>query len=218
LHRQADVSSPAARRGALLLGLVPPSAGMAGNVVLRVAIALMSVHAIVNGQDQRYAGKSLGPRDVIITLGFAMLFPLFWRLRYRGRVWQRYPWWYDNLYLSIFAVDMAGNFFDLYNTYPLWFNHLPHTHGPGALAIVLAGAFGFPILTAVGLATIFHVYLEVEELYGDVLFGTHNFLDKQYEMNDLVFGLIGVTLYGLIWWRWSALRRKRARRVRHQRV
>jgi hypothetical protein len=33
-----------------------------------------------------------------------------------------------------------------------------------------------------------------------------------------VFGLIGVTLYGLIWWRWSALRRKRARKVRHQRV
>lgn len=201
-----------------VIGPVHAPGGAAVNLFLRLAILAMSVDAIVNGQDRRYAGKSLGPRDVIITVGFAMLFPLFWRLRYRGRQWKEYPWWYDDLYLSIFAVDMLGNFFDLYNTYPLWFNHIPHSHGPGALAIVLAGAFGFPILTAVGLATICHVYLEVEELYGDILFGTHNFLDKQYEMNDLIFGLIGVTVYGLIWWRWSALRKKRARPVRRPRV
>jgi hypothetical protein len=30
---------------------------------------------------------------------------------------QRYPFWLDNLYLSIFALDLGGNAFDLYNTF-----------------------------------------------------------------------------------------------------
>jgi hypothetical protein len=185
--------------------------------VLRLGILAMSVDAIVNGSDQRYAGKSLGPRDVIISFGFAMLFPLFWKLRYRKREWREYPWWYDDLYLSIFFVDMLGNSLNVYNAWLEW-DHIPHTHGPGALAIVIAGAFGFPILTGIGLATLLHVVLEIQEFYGDVLLGTHNVRDLQDQMNDLLCGVIGVIVYGIVWWRWSALRQKRPRPARHQRV
>lgn len=192
-------------------------AGALLNVALRIGILAMTVDALLNAGDQRYAGKSLGPRDVLISFGFAMVFPLFWKLRYRKRQWADYPWWYDDLYLSIFFVDMLGNSLNLYNTWLEW-DHIPHSHGPGALSIVLAGAFGFPILTGIGLATLLHVVLEIQEFYGDVLLGTHNVRDLQDQMNDLLSGVIGVIVYGLIWWRWSALNRKRARRVRRQRV
>lgn len=200
-----------------MLGRAHAPAGALVNTILRLGILAMSIDAIVNGSDQRYAGKSLGPRDVIISFGLAMLFPLFWKLRYRKREWSMYPWWYDDLYLSIFFVDMLGNSLNLYNLWLEW-DHIPHSHGPGALAMVLAGAFGFPILTAVGLATIFHVILEIQEFYGDVFLGTHNVRDLQDQMNDLLSGIIGVIVYGVIWWRASTLQRKRARPVRRQRV
>jgi hypothetical protein len=200
-----------------VIGRVHAPVGAAVNVVLRLAILFMTVDALLHSTDERYAGKSLGPRDVVISFGFAMLFPLFWRLRYRGQQWGKYPWWYDDLYLSIFFVDMLGNYLNLYNTW-LEFDHIPHSHGPGALAIVLAGAFGFPILAAVGLSTLLHVILEIQEFYGDVFRGTHNVRDLQDQMNDLLSGVIGVIVYGLIWWRWSTLRRKRAHAVRRDRV
>jgi hypothetical protein len=190
-----------------VLGRVHAPVGAAVDIVLRLAILFMTADALLHSTDERYAGKSLGPRDVVISFGFAMLFPLFWRLRYRGQQWGKYPWWYDDLYLSIFFVDMLGNYLNLYNTW-LEFDHIPHSHGPGALAI----------LAAVGLSTLLHVILEIQEFYGDVFRGTHNVRDLQDQMNDLLSGVIGVIVYGLIWWRWSALRRKRAHAVRRDRV
>jgi len=188
--------------------------GVLVNLLFRLAIVAMSVDAIVNGSDQRFAGKALAPRDIIITLGFAMVFPLFWRLRYRGRAWRDYPWWFDSLYLSLFAFDMAGNSLGLYNAYPGSFNNVTHTYGPAALTIVLAGAFGLTTLEAMGLATMFHVVLQVEELYGDKYLGTHNFLGAEPEYQQFIGATIGTLVAGAIWW-WSArLRSKRAKRVR----
>ncbi len=69
-----------------------------------------------------------------------------------------------------------------------------------------------------GLATLLHVVLEIQEFYGDVLLGTHNVRDLQDQMNDLLSDVIGVIVYWIVWWRWSALRQKRARPARHQRV
>ena len=111
----------------------------------------MTVDALVHGGDERFSGKALGPRDVLISFGFAMVFLLFWKVRYHGREWSAYPWWYDDLYLSIFFVDMFGNAFNLYSLWLEW-DHIPHFHGPGALALVLAGAFGLSIVSAVGMA------------------------------------------------------------------
>src|SRR4026209_1966303 len=84
------------------------------------------------------------------------LSPFVYRVAKRGR---SYPWWYDNLYLSIFWLDMAGNSLNLYNSVE-WWDHVPHFHGPGALSAVLMGVFGLPGLAAAGLSTILHVTLE----------------------------------------------------------
>lgn len=80
--------------------------------------------------------------------------------------------------------------------------------------MVVAGAFGFPILSTIGMSTLLHVILEIQEFYGDVLLHTHNVRDTQDSMNDLLFGVLGVIVYGLIRSRWTALRDKRPKRLR----
>ena len=198
-----------------LIGHTHAPWGMVVNVALRLAIIAMSVDAIVNASDPRFAGKALAPRDVIISLGFAMLFPLFWKLRYRKREWHEYPWWFDSLYLSLFAFDMAGNSLGLYNAYKGLTNDVTHTYGNAALTIVLAGAFGFTALEAMGLTTMLHVVLQVEELYGDIFLHTHNILSLEEEFQQFLGGLIGAVAVGIIWWRSAYLRRKRAKQLRH---
>jgi hypothetical protein len=185
------------------------------NVLLRLAILVMTIDALVNSSDQRFAGKALAPRDIIISFGLAMLFPLFWRLRYRKREWREYPWWFDSLYLSMFAFDMAGNSLGLYNAFTGAFNDVTHTYGNGALMIVLAGAFGYTTLEAMGLATILHLILQVEEFYGDKFLHTHNIVGMEGEYEQFVGGLIAVTVCGIAWY-WSAdWRAKRAKRLRN---
>ena len=196
------------------IGPTHAPAGKFLDFLLRIAIVAMSIDAIVNASDQRFAGKALAPRDVLISLGFAMLFPLFWRLRYRKRQWRDYPWWFDCLYLSLFAFDMAGNSLGLYNTYTGTFNDVTHTYGNGALMIVLAGAFGFTTLEAMGLTTILHLILQVEEYYGDVFLHTHNIVGMEGEYQQFVGGLIAVTVCGLAWYLSRDWRDKRAKRLR----
>jgi hypothetical protein len=193
-----------------LLDKAHAPAGALINVLLRVGILIMSIDALVNAGDERFSGKALGPRDVIISLGFAMVFPLIWRLRYQKKEWSAYPWWYDDLYLSIFFVDMLGNSLNLYNAWEHW-DHIPHFHGPGALALVIAGAFGEPIISAIGIATLLHVILEIQEFYGDLILHTHNVRDTQDTINDMLFGVLGVIVYGAIWYRATWLQRKRAK-------
>jgi hypothetical protein len=50
-----------------VLGRAHAPAGALLNTVLRLGILAMSVDTIVNGSDERYAGKSLGPRARLIT-------------------------------------------------------------------------------------------------------------------------------------------------------
>jgi hypothetical protein len=181
--------------------------GALANLGLRLAILVLTVDAIVNAGDPRFAGKALGPRNVGILLGLSMLFPIL-HLVYKR--WKRYPVWYDDLYLSVFSLDMAGNSLNLYSSVE-WWDHVPHFHGPGALSMVLIGAFGLAPLAAAGFATMLHVLLEVNEYYGDVMLGTHNVRGIADSMNDLSFGLAGVLVYTIVAKRSMFLRLRRTR-------
>jgi hypothetical protein len=181
---------------------------LAVNVVLRLLILGFTIDALINAGDDRFAGKALGPRNVGILLGLSLLFPLLQAVR--GQ-WRRYPMWYDNLYLSIFVLDMAGNSLNLYNTVE-WWDHVPHFHGPGALTIVLIGAFGLTRLAAAGFTTILHTALEIQEFYGDVFLHTHNVNGVQDTVNDELYALLGVAVYLVIFTRSLYLRRRRAPR------
>lgn len=207
-----------AHRTAKLAGLALPAdlGGVFVNVLLRLLILAFTVDSLLNAGDERFAGKALGPRNLIILFGFAMLFPLLQRVL---KQWKSYPWWFDSLFLSIFFLDMAGNSANLYNTL-LWFDLVSHFYGPGALAVVLIGAFGLGPLAAAGFATMLHTQLEIQEIYGDQFLGTKNVRDIMDTANDLLAGIIGATVFVLVYkgTEWYQGKRARPRRVGKRRA
>ncbi|MBI2020741.1 hypothetical protein HYS94_05030 [Candidatus Daviesbacteria bacterium] len=169
--------------------------GLVLNVLIRLSILYFLGEVILNPDDPRFAGKAIPIRNLIIVISFSLLFPIlyFWKKK-----WRRYPFWWDNLYLSIFALDMAGNSFNLYDSY-FFFDLVPHFHSTAALAAVLLGAFSLPFWSGVGLANIIHMVLEAQEYYTDVFLGTHNVRGLFDTVNDLTVGVLGTIIYGLIY-------------------
>jgi hypothetical protein len=158
-------------------------------------------------QDRRFAGKAIPLRNAIVVGGLSLALPA---LHLRRRPRPRYPFWLDDLYLSIFWVDMAGNSFAPYDRY-FHFDLLPHFHGTGAASVVLGEAFRLPPLSAVGLANIVHLLLEGQEYYTNVLFGTHNVRGAWDVVNDLLAGLLGTATYGAAYALFDARRDARRR-------
>jgi len=186
LHRMRGHEGSSSRRITMrkLLALVL-------NIALRALLVLFLADAILNADDSRFAGKGIGSRGLVI-LPLSLLLPALYLTRRRG---EPYPFWMDNLYLSIFALDLAGNSFDLYNSYR-HFDLLPHAHGTGAATVLFAWLLQRPMLSAVGLATALHVGLEAQEYYSDVLFGLANVRGTWDVVNDLVVGVVGSAVYG----------------------
>lgn len=177
------------------------------NVAVRITIFFFLGEVLLFPDDPRFAGKAIPIRNLIIVVTLSLLFPIVFFLKKkwnRGPQFasklgyqKRYPFWLDNLYLSIFWLDMAGNSFNLYDTY-FYFDLIPHFHGTGAIAGVLFGAFGLNFIASIGLANIIHMLLEAQEFYTDVLAKTHNVRGTFDTVNDLVVGLAGTIVYCLI--------------------
>lgn len=164
--------------------------GIGINGALRLVIVGVVGHALLNPYDGRYAGKGIGTRGLVLVAA-SLLIPLLQRTTHRG---ERYPLATDNLYLSIFALDLAGNYFDLYNRH-VHFDLVPHFHGTGAASIVLASLLRRPLLSGIGVAQIAHVGLEAQEYYSDVLFDLHNVRGTWDTVNDLLAGAAGSMTY-----------------------
>jgi hypothetical protein len=160
------------------------------NLALRGWIGLVLADALRHPNDPRYAGKGIGTRGLVM-LPASLLVP--WVHRQRG-VHHRYPVWTDDLYLSIFALDLAGNFLGLYDRYT-HFDAIPHLHGTGAATWVVADLFELPALSAIGAMQLAHIGLEAQEYYSDVLFDLHNVRGTWDTVDDLVAGAIGSAAY-----------------------
>jgi hypothetical protein len=171
------------------------------NLALRASILAVLAEARARPTDHRFAGKAIGTRGLVI-LPLSLAVPVIHAWRMPGRP---YPIWTDDLYLSIFVLDMAGNHFDLYDRYR-YFDAIPHAHGTGAATVVLAEMLELPALGAVGVAQLIHIGLEAQEYYSDVLFGLHNVRGTWDTVNDLLAGAAGSILYG------AGLARSRGRR------
>ena len=177
-------------------------AGSVVNALLRASIAAFLADTLRRPHDPRYEGKAIPVRNLLIVGSLGLTFPLFhlWRRR-RDRQNKRpprsYPVWTDNLYLSIFWLDMAGNFFDLYDRYPN-FDLIPHCHGSGALAAALLNGFDMPLAPAIGVANGIHGLLEAQEYLTDVFFGTHNVRGAWDSAGDLAAGVIGTITYASV--------------------
>jgi hypothetical protein len=180
-------------------------------VVLRLAVIGFAIEAVLAGPDDpRFAGKGIAMRDLILAGGVATLIvPILHLFRRR---WDRYPVWTDVAFLSILALDMAGNSLNLYEQ-PWRFDLIPHAYGPAA---GLVGLLLLGVRPWVGLAIIngIHVLLEIQEVLGDVVFGTSNVNGAWDSITDLAAGLTASVLVALAW-EWLHGRRK-SRREGHR--
>ena len=165
--------------------------GALANVVLRAGIVGVLAEALARPDDLRYRGKAIGTRGTVM-IPLSLVVPLA-HLARRGDG-RRFPVWTDNLWLSIFALDLAGNHFDWYDRYR-HFDAIPHAHGTGAATIVVAELLDLPPLSAVGLAQLGHILLEAQEYYSDVWFGLRNVRGTWDTVNDLLAGAAGSAAY-----------------------
>jgi hypothetical protein len=165
--------------------------GLGVNALLRASIAAFLADVLRHPRDPRYAGKAIPVRNLLIVGSLSLAFPLLYRWRRR---WPRYPVWPDNLYLSIFWLDMAGNALNLYDRF-LNFDLIPHFHGTGALAGALSNGFDWPPLRTIGAVNVIHGLLEAQEYATDVFFGTHNVRGAWDSGGDLAAGLLGTVAY-----------------------
>jgi hypothetical protein len=161
------------------------------NVLLRASIGYFLAEVLRNPKDPRFAGKAIPIRNLIIVGGLSLLFPALHVVRRR---WRRYPVWTDNLWLSLFWLDMAGNSFNLYDRYT-HFDLIPHFHGTGASAVALQRGFGLTRGRAFVIATALHSALEAQEYATDVFFGTHNVRGWWDSAGDLAAGFLGALAY-----------------------
>lgn len=169
-------------------------AGFAVNALLRASIAAFLADVLRHPHDPRYEGKAIPIRNLLIVGSLSMLFPALNLRQRKHRPWKHYPVWSENLYLSIFWLDMAGNYFNLYDTYK-HFDLIPHFHGTGAMAGTLLTGFDLSPLAAFAAANGVHAALEAQEYLTDVFFGTHNVRGAWDTEGDLGAGLLGTLIY-----------------------
>jgi hypothetical protein len=167
--------------------------GIVSNLALRVSILAVLAEALARPHDRRYEGKAIGQRGVVM-IPLSLVVPATHLLRTRGRSGLSYPLWTDNLWLSIFALDLAGNHFDWYDRYR-YFDAIPHAHGTGAATVAVAELLDLPGLSAVGAAQLGHILLEAQEYYSDVRFGLRNVRGTWDTVNDLLAGAAGSAAY-----------------------
>jgi len=179
------------------------------NLALRSTILAILVEARARAGDPRYAGKAIGTR-ALVMIPLSMIVPAAHAVRPRS---DRYPVWTDNLHLSIYALDLLGNHFDLYDRYH-HFDAIPHAHGTGAATVVFAELLDLPPLSAVGVAQLAHIGLEAQEYYSDEWFGLRNVRGTWDTVNDLLAGAAGSAVYAGLLGGW---RRCRAGGARSQR-
>ena len=166
--------------------------GVALNVAMRVSIGYFLLETLRHPDDPRFAGKAIPVRNLVVVGGLSLLMPALYLWRRQRK--KPYPVWTDNLYLSIFWLDMAGNSFNLYNRY-LHFDLIPHAHGTGAIAVVFQRVFDLSPTAAFGAANGLHALLEAQEYATDVFFGTHNVRGWWDSAGDVAAGLLGSALY-----------------------
>lgn len=164
-----------------------------------MGLLLAHVHR-AGGEDHRFQGKGIVERASLLVPATCVGMPIVWAAGNAARRVRRepltpYPWWMDDLLISIVALDLAGNVFDLYDRYD-HFDLLPHGHGGGAILVVLAWAFRLPMGRAFALATAGHALLELQEWLSDVVYGFHNWNGPMDTLGDLGSGLVGSVVYG----------------------
>ena len=96
----------------------------------------------------RATSAGIGVRFGLVAMPSSLLVPLLWLRRRRqtraaGLRDERFPAWMDDVWISMLALDLAGNVFDLYDRQK-HFDLIPHAHGTGALTVTVARLLQLP--------------------------------------------------------------------------
>ena len=166
------------------------------NIALRASmVALLARVLRAAPDDHRFVGKGIGVRFTVVALPATMLVPAVWvGARARARA-VPYPVGIDAIYVSLFALDLAGNVFDWYDSYK-HFDLIPHAHGGGAIAVLFAWLLPMPVPDAVRWSIAGHVLLEAQEIASDKVFGLRNVRGWWDVVGDLGAGVVGAVAYG----------------------
>jgi hypothetical protein len=182
--------------------------GWAVNLGLRIGMLAMLADVLRAGpDDHRFVAKGIGPRFAAVGLPASLLLPALWVAADRAGAPRvpgprlSYPFWIDNLYLSMLALDLAGNVFDLYDGYE-HFDLIPHAHGTGVVTVLAAWLFRLPVSRAVGVASVGHAVLEAQEIASDRAFGFRNVRGAWDSIGDLSAGLVGSLAYAAAYHCW----------------
>lgn len=191
---------------AILLDVAPPSLGLTVNVALRVAMFAMLAKVLrAAPDDHRFSGKGIATRFTAFALPATLLVPALWLSARRRRVAsgpapEPYPAWTDSVYVSLFALDLAGNVLDLYDRHE-HFDLIPHAHGGGAITVLFAWLLRWPLSTAVAASIAGHALLEAQEYASDVVFGLRNVRGWRDVAGDLGAGVAGAVAYAVAYQR-----------------
>ena len=170
------------------------------NIALRVAIIGFAIEAALAGADPRFDNKGIAVRNLVFAgVAVTLAVPLLHLVRGRRRA--RYPVVADTLILSILALDMAANSLNLY-ALPWRFDLIPHTLSPLAGVLVLADLGAGRVtrtLAVLGAAVLF----ELQEVAGDLYFGTSNVGGPWDTAGDLAGAVTGAVLIPWAWRRWQ---------------
>lgn len=164
------------------------------NLALRAGMLAMLARVLrARPDDHRFVGKGIAVRFTAVALPATMLVPVLWWGRRRS---MPYPAGVDAVYVSLFALDLAGNVCDWYDTYT-HFDLIPHAHGGGAVTVLLAWLFRMPVAQAAGWSIAGHVLLEAQEYASDKAFGLRNVRGWWDVVGDLSAGVVGAAAYGI---------------------
>ena len=150
-------------------------------------------------EDPRFVGKGIGVRFTAVAMPSSLVVPVLW-LRSRSRRHaiglpaDPYPAWMDDLWISMLALDLAGNVFDLYDRHT-HFDLIPHAHGTGALTVTVAWLLSLPPGRAIAVASVLHGLLEAQEYASDKAFGFRNVRGWWDVVGDLSAGAVGSVTY-----------------------
>lgn len=172
-------------------------------LALKAALAGLLLFALVHPDWERFADKAMGARAIAYPLA-ALIVPAVWAASRRLRK-TTYPWDIDALLVAPFAIDVAGNTADLFDTIG-WFDDACH-FGNWALLSAAAGAAlrrgptvppWMLALSCAGIGAIAAILWELAE-FGVFIQDTPETLGIYRDtIGDQSLGLAGATLAGIL--------------------
>jgi hypothetical protein len=166
------------------------------DVVVKVALLALLIHAVLNPELQQYSGKAMLGRALTYPIAIVLV-PIVWWFGFRSRP---YPTLIDLLITAPFLIDVAGNALDLYDTI-WWWDDLNHflnwmlLTAAVALALRVTGLGRLNcFFLAVGFAAVSAILWEFAEYVTFIRFSTE--LETAYTdtLGDLLLGPLGGTI------------------------